>query len=52
MFPSSEYNMFLYEELACGVTLTKTLSIDKLEKYPSLGSLNPTDGDSESIEGT
>eukprot|EP00116_Pleurobrachia_bachei_P001482 sb/3461744/ len=47
-FPLSEYNMFLYEELACGIAKS-----DKLEKQSSLGSLtNPnTDGDSESIEG-
>ena len=51
-FPTSEYNMFLYEELACGVALTKTLPVEKLEKQPSLGSLaNNTDPDSESVEG-
>ncbi|XP_063680990.1 SANT and BTB domain regulator of class switch recombination-like [Bolinopsis microptera] len=51
-FPTSEYNMFLYEELACGVAVTKTLPVEKLEKQPSLGSLNnQTDQDSESVEG-
>ena len=44
--------MFLYEELACGVAVTKTIPVDKLEKQPSLGSLtNQTDQDSESVEG-
>ena len=51
-FPTSEYNMFLYEELACGVAVTKTLPVERLEKQPSLGSLNnQTDQDSESVEG-
>ena len=44
--------MFLYEELACGVSVTKTQPVEKLEKHPSLGSItNQTDLDSESVEG-
>ena len=44
--------MFLCEELACGVAVTKTTPVDKLEKQPSLGSLvNQADQDSESVEG-
>ena len=44
--------MFLYEELACGVSVTKTQPVEKLEKQPSLGSItNQADQDSESVEG-
>jgi len=47
----TEYNMFLYEELACGVAPPTSTSSDKIEKQPSLGSLQHFEGDCESVEG-